>query len=183
MFDHEDTLTDYMRFQEEYDLAVVRMAAASAARVVIMSDHTDENLISPDHYHKYCIPFYQKATDILHQAGKIVSTHLDGNFKSYFPLLKETGFDLLDGCTPAPMMNYEPEELAAAMPDNMRCYCGVPSTLFCQGQDDQIILDYGKRILDAFNGRAILNVGDILPPDGNIKQVIKLGLMAKEYEA
>ena len=181
--DHEDVMLEYLRFQEEKDLEVVRMAAAAPApaRIVILSDHADENLISPHFYRKYCIPFYQKATGILHAAGKIVSTHLDGNFKGYFPLLKETGFDLLDGCTPEPMMNYTVEELAAAMPAGMRCYCGVPATLFCRHLSDQVILDYGRRILDTFEGRAVLNIGDILPPDGDIRQVIRLGQMAQEF--
>jgi len=174
-------ILDFLAFQEHYDLQMAHLAAASPARVVIMSDHTDENLVSPSQYRQYCIPFYQKINAILHQAGKFVSTHLDGNIRGYMPLLKETGFDLLDGCTPAPMMNYEIEELARAMGKNMYCWCGVPATLFCQGLDDEEILDYGRRILDAFEGRVILNIGDILPPNGDIRQVIRLGQFASQY--
>ena len=128
---------------------------------------------------EFCIPYYQKANRILHRAGKVVSTHLDGNHRGILPDLADTHFDLLDGCTPAPMTNYEVEELAQALPPTMSCYCGVPSTLFCQGLSDEVILKFGERILRAFDGRVILNVGDILPPNGNIHQVIKLGEMVK----
>ena len=107
LYDHPEVILDFMVFQEELDLEQVRLAADSPARIVIISDHADENLIAPPYYEQYCIPFYNKACDILHRAGKIVSTHLDGNFKGHMPLLGKTGFDLLDGCTPAPMNNYE----------------------------------------------------------------------------
>lgn len=33
----------------------------------------------------------------------------------------------------------------------------------------------GRRIAKAFNGRVLVNVGDILPPEGEIEQVIELG--------
>jgi hypothetical protein len=114
-------------------------------------------------------------TGILHAHDKYVSTHLDGNIKGYFPLLGKTGFDLLDGCTPAPMFNYEVEQLAAAMPDSMAAFCGVPAALFLEGGSHNMICEYADRIVEALGGRLILNVGDILPPNGDISHVIALG--------
>ena len=179
--DTPSRILDFLDFQEQKLLDFARMAAETAGPIIILSDHADENLIAPPYYQRFCIPFYRKVTDMLHQAGKIVSTHLDGNFKSYFPLLADTGFDLLDGCTPAPMFNYEVEELAAALPPGMSCYCGVPATLFSQDVDDQQILAFGRRILQAFDGRVILNIGDILPPDGSLDKVIRLGEMVQQW--
>jgi hypothetical protein len=181
LYDQPEAILDFLAFQEGYDLKLIELAALAPARIVIMSDHTDEILVSPKYYRDYCIPFYQKANRILHDSGKLVSTHLDGNIKGYFPLLSETGFDLLDGCTPAPMTNYEVEELARALPTGMSCYCGVPAALFCQEVKDEVIVEFGRRILDAFAGRVILNVGDILPANGDIYQVIHLGEFAKGY--
>jgi Uroporphyrinogen decarboxylase (URO-D) len=175
LYDNPQVILDFMVFQEELDLEQVRLAAASPAKIVIISDHADENLIAPPYYREYCIPFYNKACEILHRAGKIVSTHLDGNFKGHMPLLGKTGFDLLDGCTPAPMNNYEVEELAEALPAGQLTYLGVPATLFCQGLEASEILAFGERIHRALAGRAILNVGDILPPNGDIEQVVALG--------
>jgi hypothetical protein len=177
LHDDEAAVLDFMAFQEEKDLELVRLAAAAPGPLVIISDHADENLISPAWYRKYCIPFYRKACSILQSAGKKVSTHLDGNFKAYLPFIRETGFDLLDGCTPAPMFNYEPEELAAATSGaaGMACYCGVPASLFTIGTGPAAIAAFGERITRAFDGRVIVNVGDILPPNGDIRGVIALG--------
>lgn len=181
LHDHEREVLDFLELQERKDLEVLRLAAAAPGEVVILSDHADENLISPPFYRKYCIPHYRKACAILHEAGKYVSTHLDGNFKGFFPFLEETEFDILDGCTPAPMSNYDPEELADALGEGMFAWCGVPATLFCQRLPDEEILRFGERIVRAFGDRVILNVGDILPPDGDIEQVVKLGRWAKEF--
>lgn len=147
---------------------------------MIISDHADQNLISPAWYKSYCIPYYLKACEILHRSGKYVSTHLDGNFKGYLSFIDETGFDLLDGCTPAPMFNYEPEELAAATcgaggKRRMSCYCGVPASLFTTGTLPVVLGDFGERIAAAFQDRVIVNVGDILPPNGSIEGVIEIG--------
>ena len=186
LHDDEAAVRDFLAFQEAKDLELVELAARAPGRIVIISDHADENLISPAWYKTWCIPYYKKACAILHAAGKLVSTHLDGNFRGYLPFIRETGFDLLDGCTPAPMFNYEPEELAAATRTAsattgpagerpMSCYCGVPASLFTTGGSPRSLADFGERIARAFGGRVIVNVGDILPPNGDIEGVIEIG--------
>jgi hypothetical protein len=188
--DHEKSILDFIEFQTEVDLRFMELAASMPGGVVIISDHADENLISPPWYRRFCMPFYREACAILHGAGKLVSTHLDGNIKGYLSFLSETGFDILDGCTPAPMFNYEVEELAAAtrrgaapgsegagkaIGSPMSCWCGVPAGLFTFGYPRDKIADFGERISGAFGGRVIVNVGDILPPTGDIGAVIELG--------
>jgi hypothetical protein len=180
LHDDETAIRDFLLLQESKDLELIELAARAPGPIVIISDHADENLISPAWYSTYCIPYYQKACRILHSAGKKVSTHLDGNFRGYFALLGETGFDLLDGCTPAPMFNFEPEELAAATTGEggrrrLSCYCGVPAALFTTGRSPIELADFAERIVHAFSGRVIVNVGDILPPNGSIDAVVEIG--------
>ena len=179
--DSPELIMEYLALQWKKDLEVIDLACQDRARLVIISDHADQTLISKNWYEEYCIPFYKEACDRLHKHDKIVSTHLDGNFKAFFPLLGKTGFDVLDGCTPAPMFNYEIEELADALPDNMTAFIGVPSSLFCYNSAaiDEILV-YADRIMTAFKGKGIINVGDILSPDGDIEKVIVLGEYVKK---
>jgi uroporphyrinogen-III decarboxylase len=182
LYDHEERMLDLLQVMEEQDLRVIELAARSTARVVIISDHADDALLGPPWYSRFCLPFYQRANRILHDHGKIVSTHLDGNILRLLPLLRETGFDLLDGCTPAPMTNYHPKQLAAALGEGQYAYCGVPSVLFTQGVGDEVILDSAQDIYGALRGRLVLNVGDVLPPNGDMEQVIRLGEWSKGQE-
>ena len=184
LFDHEREVLEFLEFQEHFDLRLVELACRAPASIVIISDHADENLIAPPWYRRFCLPYYQKACALIHRAGKYASTHLDGNFRGYLPFIGESGFDLLDGCTPAPMFNYQVEELAAALaaarrpdgsPGPMRAYCGVPASLFTTGATAGEISAFGERIARAFSGQVIVNVGDILPPTGDIRRVVALG--------
>lgn len=173
--DEPDVIDAFLEVRDRKDMELVDLACAAPGRLIILSDHPDEYLVSPDYYRRYCIPFYQRACGKLHEAGKYVSNHLDGNFKGYFPLLGETGFDYLDGCTPSPMFNYTVEDLAGALPENMSAFCGVPSTLFCGTAELDDITAYADRIMRALSGRVVVNVGDILPPMGDIELVRGLG--------
>ncbi|MGE5583643.1 MAG: uroporphyrinogen decarboxylase family protein [Bacillota bacterium] len=175
LYDHERTISEFLEFLDYHFMKIIELATKAPAKLAIISDHADENLISPKFYKDYCIPYYQKVTAVLHDKGKFVSTHLDGNFKGFFPIIHEAGFDLLDGCTPAPMFNYEVEELATISGDSLHCYCGVPATMFTQRLPTEEIVDFGIRIAGAFRNRVIVNIGDILPPEGDIQQVIELG--------
>ena len=185
LYDDAPAVRDFLALQEKKDLELIELAASSPGPIVIISDHADENLISPPWYREFCMPYYRKACEILHRAGKRVSTHLDGNFKGYFPFIAETDFDLLDGCTPAPMFNYEPEELAAATRGGFHvsgtgahrriaCYCGVPASLFVTSELG-MLANFAERIERAFDGNVIVNVGDILPPNGAIEGVARIG--------
>lgn len=180
LVDSPEALLDFVKFQEQKDLEQVALAARCPGRVVIISDHADENLLAPPWFHDYCMPFYEKACAVLHAAGKLVSTHWDGNHRGLFRFLPELPFDILDGCTPKPMNNYEVEELAEALPQRMRAWVGVPSTLFCTGEPTDTILAYAARIHRALAGRAVINVGDILPPNGDFSQVVALGEHVRE---
>lgn len=168
-------IKDILQLQADIDLNVINLAAESPADIVILSDHADQQLISPPWYEEYCMPFYLQASEILHAKGKIFSTHLDGNFKALFKLVRRSGFDLLDGCTPAPMTNYEVEELSLALTEDMKAYCGVPSIFFAQNTSISEIITFAQRIVRALTGSLILNVGDILPAYGDIYKVIELG--------
>lgn len=179
MMDNKERMEEFLQVQWQKDIEVARLAAKTQARLIILSDHADETLISPNQYEQFCIPFYQEVNRIFHKHGKYVSTHLDGNFKGFFPLLCNTGFDYLDGCTPAPMFNYTSVELARALPDKMSTFCGVPSSLFCQNLPDEEILRAADEIIDSLKGRLFLNVGDILPANGDINQVLKIAEYVK----
>ena len=153
----------------------VELTCGLPGRIAIISDHADEHLIGPRWFRDYCLPYYQEAKRRLAAAGKLVSTHLDGNIRNLLPLLPEAGFDLLDGCTPAPMGNYEVADLARVVGPKLKTYCGVPSTLFCTHRPTEEIVAYGQQIVETLAPHVILNVGDVLPPDGDLEQVIALG--------
>ena len=172
---------EFEKIQTEKDMELIELACGSSCDIVIISDHTDATLFPPNWYENYCMPFYRAAGELLRKSKKLISTHVDGNLKSLLPLMRYSGFDILDGCTPAPMFDYEPEQLAESLAEGMSAFVGVPASLFCDGTPVDVICRYADRLIEAFEGRAIFNVGDILPVNGNIGHVIKLGEHIKKY--
>ena len=84
--------------------------------------------------------------------------------------------------TPAPMNDFEVEEISRWLGARQRLWCGVPATLFCPpAAGEEEIRRFARRILDAFGPRVILNVGDQLPPNGDIGRVRILVETAQEY--
>lgn len=181
MEDEPEVLDELLKVQTENDMELMEMAANSSCSLVLICDHADATLFSPKMYKEQCIPFYRQAGELLRSHNKFVSTHVDGNLSTLLPLLQESGFHVLDGCTPAPMFDYEVEELAEAMGDKMTAFVGVPSALFCDNTPLEDLCALADRILQAFHGRVILNVGDILPANGDIYKVIALGEYVKNH--
>lgn len=174
LFDNKHVVEEMLELLEERCIEAVRLAASTPARLVILGDNLDENLLAPPVFREYGLPYYRKVARILHDAGKFFSCHMDGNIKGLLPLFSESGLDLYDGCTPEPMNNYRLEDLRDALGPGMHAFTGIPSTLFAQGLDDAVILDYAGRIVDVMGEKAIMNVGDILPVNGDIRQVAEV---------
>ena len=99
---------------------------------------------------------------------------MDGRLAGLLPMVRDTGLDILDGLTPAPMNDWELSQCLAALGPNQRLWCGVPCTLFCDGTAAGAIQAFGRRILDAFGPRVVLNVGDQVPPNADIDNVAAL---------
>jgi uroporphyrinogen-III decarboxylase len=178
--DQKREVEKFLENLQEFDLEIINLAAESPAKIVIIGDNMDEYLVSPPYFKDYCLPFYRISNDILHRAGKKTSVHMDGNIKNLLPMIKQTGFDLLDGTTPAPVNNYDVEDLHNALQKDMKAYCGVPSSLFTTEVSDSEIICYANRIIKSLGNNVILNIGDILPPNGNINQVILLNQLVKD---
>jgi hypothetical protein len=50
LFNMEDRIREFLKIQEGKDLELIHLAAKAPERIIIISDHNDENLISPKQY-------------------------------------------------------------------------------------------------------------------------------------
>lgn len=172
MMDHPEACEEFFGIVEEAEVPFFKMLAELPARLAIFPHNLDVTMIPPNWFEKYLMPYYQRQCRILHDAGKVVSVHADGRLLPLLPLLAQTDIDVLDGCTPSPMNDFEPEQLAEIWPSGRSLWMGVPATLFCEANTTtEDIRTFARRILDIFGNRVVLNVGDQLPPNGDIEKV------------
>ncbi|OGS34261.1 MAG: hypothetical protein A2293_13660 [Elusimicrobia bacterium RIFOXYB2_FULL_49_7] len=174
LMDYPEKMQCLLDIMREKDREVWTLATAAPGKIAFMADNMDEFLISPDWYRSYFLPVYQEMNALLHRANKKVLTHMDGRLKNILPMIPDSGFDVLDGCTPSPVGNYEPRELYAALGRGQYAYCGVPAALFIEENSERRVLDFTRKILDEMGDKLILNVGDIMPEKGNIDIIEKM---------
>lgn len=171
LYDAPDKVESLLVAIEESNAKKIAMAAPSPGNLCIFGDNIDNITMSPDLFARYSMPYYQKYCKILQDAGKRVSAHMDGRLQGLLPLIKETGLDLVDGATPAPMNDYEPQELAKALGPGQKAWCGVPASMVADGTSLETILEMNESIKSALGDRVILNIGDQVPPDADIDKV------------
>ena len=157
-----------------------RITCETPGRIVILGDNVDRNILPPPIFRKYQVPYYRKRAEVLQSAGKIVMLHMDGQLQGIFPLMAGTGLDVMDGLTPEPAGDFTPEDVREALGDHMKCWCGVPASLFCDETPVEEILRQTRDIIDVLGGRLILNVADQVPPNADIEKVEAVSKLVKE---
>lgn len=111
------------------------VAGGPGRYTVVLENFTAESL-GPRRYKQYLLPVYEECFPVLHQAGKIVGVHYDGQTKSCADLIAGAPIDLLETLTPPPEGDQTLAEARAVWPDklfwshlNLGCYELPPDEL------------------------------------------------------
>jgi hypothetical protein len=84
-------------------LEMYKVIADSPAEVILLDDNINGIVTNPKLFESYCMPFYEKVTDILHQHDKILMVHCDGKLKCLRDLIAKSKMDVVEAFTPPPI--------------------------------------------------------------------------------
>jgi len=134
-------------------------------------------------FKKYFVPWLREAVEFLHSKGKLSQVHIDGEMKRLIPMFLETGIDVAEAWSPAPMTSVTTAELRKAWGDKVTIWGGVPSMLFEPQYSDQEFDDY---VLNLFKEVSpghnfIVGMGDNLPFDAKIERVGRIVDLIEKY--
>ena len=76
----------------------------SPARLICHGYHFDSQITSPPLFAKFIKPYYQEFSKLLHAKGKTLSFHADNDTRLLFDLVLESGYDMAECYTTAPMV-------------------------------------------------------------------------------
>ena len=113
---------------------ICKVIVDSPAKIVLLGDNIDEVLIGPKLFERYCLPYYQEYTEMLHGKKKIVGSHMDGRLKKLRDLIKVSGLDFLHGFTPPPVGNLSVKEARESWDGKIALWLNVPETLFYEAE-------------------------------------------------
>jgi len=114
----------------------IDILARSSADIVWLPDNVTGTMISPDIFNRYCLPVYEYACSVLHDAGKLAFCHFDGANKTLKDCIASTGIDIVEAFTPPPMEEMTVGEARLAWPDKVLSL-NVPGNLL--REDDAVI--------------------------------------------
>ncbi len=98
-------------------------------------------MLSPEFYEKYIIPDSQKLTDVVHNKGKLVYSHICSPIEPFLTMgfYNKMGIDLFETLSPPPVGNVESIEKARQIIDDNICTRGnIGLDLLLNGSKEEI---------------------------------------------
>jgi len=154
-------MTEILKQLGETDLAYIEFG-----------DNLDGMMTNPNLFQDYCLPQYQKYTDMLHAQGKKAGSHTDGNLKPLVDLLPESGLDVCESFTPQPLTELLFEEAWQKWRQGPIMWGGIPSSILETRTPRQEFEDFVENLLQTVaQDPIIIGVGDMVLDNNLIDRV------------
>jgi hypothetical protein len=145
-----------------YDPLYRQLVDYGGVRIVNFGENIHDSLLSPAYFEKYLIPWYEKRSGQLRDAGIFTHVHIDGYFHSLLPFLADLPFDGLEALTPRPQGDVTLEEIKQHIGDKV-LLDGIPAILFLPHYPEERLRNCVERIVELFHPRLVLGISDELP--------------------
>ena len=162
-------LYEVVKEQWERQLNII---ADSPAKTLMICGNWSDDIHTPV-FRKYFAPWLRETTEFLHGRGKLARVHADGEMRRLIPLVLETGIDVAEAWSPAPMTSVTTAELRKAWGDKITIWGGLPTVIFEPAYSDE---EFDAYVINLFREIApgnnfIVGMGDNFPVGGNIDRV------------
>lgn len=183
MHDWPDTVHAYFRALEECHDRLIDVINASPIEIINFGENLHAGTLPPDLFLKYHLPACQRRCDRLHDAGKFVCSHWDGDCGPLLPFARETGLDGIESITPAPQGDVTLEEVKAVMGDDLILLDGIPAIYFGETFPVETLTECAERLIDLFAPRLVLGISDEISSTGDIERIRVVGEIVDSYNA
>lgn len=183
LHDHPDKVEHLLHLIEDLERRKLQIAADCPSSPVIRIGGNWSDSIHVPVWRKYMVPWFREATEFLHQKGKLVLGHIDGEMKRLVPMFVETGIDVAEACTPAPMTSVTVKELREAWGEKVTIWGGVPSVMleptYSDEEFDDFVMNLFWDIQPGYN--FIVGMGDNVPVAAVFRRVGRIAELVEKY--
>jgi hypothetical protein len=179
LYDSPKQVRRLLNILDRQMLELLSELEAFDAPYVEFPDNLHGLMTNPRLFQEYCLPAYQKYTQILHRQGKKVGSHTDGNVKPLLGLLAESGLDVCESFSPYPLTGCRFEEAWAAWESGPLIWGGIPSTILEEGTRPDEFIAYMEELFSKIDRPMILGVVDLFMRHNSIERVRQI---AQELE-
>jgi len=183
IYDYPAEVEQFVQVVNETNLRMLDEIIDGPFQTLIVGDNHDAQVQSPALFKRFTSAYYAELARRLHQRGKYLAVHVDGEMRGLLRLLDECGVDCIDAATPAPMFSLTPEAARREAGDRLILSGGIPATVFGSLATDQAFVDTVKRWLDTRmrSSRLFLAAGDQVPTDASWQRIVMLAELVERY--
>jgi hypothetical protein len=162
-----------MTVLDEQLTEVLARLADLAVAYVEFPDNLHGLMTNPRLFARYSLAAYQRHCQTLHDQGKKVGSHTDGNVKPLLSLLAESGLDVCESFSPHPLTPCTFDEAWRAWRGGGPIiWGGIPSPILEERTSQADFQGYVHRLLETVgDGPIILGVGDLVMGHNSIERV------------
>ena len=152
---------------------------------VELLDNLTAHMANPKLFREWCLPHYQQYAEILHGQGKRMGSHTDGDLKPLLDLIAESGLDVCESFSPAPLSSTTFDEVWDAWGGREWpiVWGVIPSPLLEARVPEQELHAFVEHVLERVgDGRVILGVSDMVMGHNEIDRVRWIADRVEEHE-
>jgi hypothetical protein len=177
--DRRDRLMQLFEVIAEDRRKRLEIVAQSPARFVIIEGNVITEVIGPDRFEKYHLPYIEQACELLHAKGKFGGGHFDANNKLLADSVAKTSLDLIESFTPPPDCNLPMPEARRRWPKKT-IQINFPSSVHLDGPD-RVRKVAGELLWQAAPGdRFIVGVSEDIS-EGGVNTLVPLARAVFDY--
>ena len=183
LYDWPDTVEAFFRGLEECHHRQIDLINESPINIVNFGENVHSATLSPELFLKYHMPAGQRRCERLHDAGKFVFSHWDGDCGPLLRYARETGLDGIEAITPYPQGDVTLEQIKEGLGDEMFLLDGIPAIYFDETFSEEVLAECVHRLIELFAPRLVLGISDELSSTGDIERIRLVGRIVDEYNA
>lgn len=177
MQDHPDELARLADAIGGYWEQILAVVSAATCEVVFWGGNYDATLTCPPFFAAHILPWLKAIAQTLHQNGKFLLCHPDGENSGLLPYYLESKMDIADSICPAPMTKLSFKEVRDCFGDRITIMGGIPSiALLSNSMSDSEFSGFLERFLDDLGDgrRLILGISDTTPPQADFRRILEI---------
>ena len=171
LYDHPKQIRRLLDVLDRQMLELLSQLGEFDAPYVEFPDNLHGLMTNPRLFREYCLPAYQKYSQILHWQGKKVGSHTDGNVKPLLSLLGESGLDVCESFSPYPLTGCRFEEAWAAWESGPVIWGGIPSPILEEATPPDEFTTYMEGLFAKIDRPLILGVVDLFMRHNSIERL------------
>jgi len=183
MFDNPSRFKSLLDRLSEIDVENLRLGLNSPAFMLEYGDNFDGEITNPNLFAEYCLPHLQQASEKVSSSGRVLGSHMDGDMRNLIDLIPETGLDVVESFSPAPLSSLSFDDAWQAWKSRVIPWGIIPSPLFDELSPTQ---NFERAVTEmvqtiASEGLAILCIADQALRPTLPDRILLAGDLIEEY--